>query len=90
MIAMDGGIGDVLARRLAGGPERPESHLLIIEVDFGTFLYVCFPIMKIGLLQLDPVVGDLAGNGERLLDAVRDASSRGARIMLGSELGLIG
>ena len=90
MIAMDGDIGGVLGRRLAGGPERPESHLLIIEVDFGTSLYVCFPIMKIGLLQLDPVVGDLAGNGERLLEAVRDASSRGARILLGSELGLIG
>ena len=87
---MDGDSGDVLFRRLAGGHQRPESHLSIIEVDFGAFLYVCFDLMKIGLLQLDPVVGDLAGNGERLLEAVRDASSRGARIVLGSELGLIG
>ena len=90
MIATDGGIGGGLVRRLAGGPERPESHLLIIEVDFGTFLYVCFPIMKIGLLQLDPVVGDLAGNGTRLLEAACQAASGGARLLLGSELGLIG
>ena len=90
MLARDGVSDGVPVRRLAGGFERPEHHLLIIEVDFGVFLYVCSPVMKIGLLQLDPLVGELAGNGARLLEAVRTASSHGARIVLGSELGLIG
>lgn len=87
---MDGDAGDVLFRRLAGGHQRPEIPLSIIEVDFGSFLYLCFAVMKIGLLQLDAVVGDLASNGQRLLEAAQDASSRGARLLLGSELGLIG
>lgn len=46
--------------------------------------------MKLGLLQLDPVVGDLEGNLERAIEAALDAIGRGATLLVGGELGLIG
>lgn len=46
--------------------------------------------MRIGLLQLNPVVGDLAGNLDRTLAAARDAAAAGADLVIGGELGLIG
>lgn len=46
--------------------------------------------MKIALLQLNLTVGDLEGNVELILDGVRRASERGAKLCLTSELALTG
>jgi len=46
--------------------------------------------MKIGLLQVNPTVGDLAGNAARILDAARAAAARGADLCLAPELALLG
>ncbi|MEA3187911.1 MAG: hypothetical protein QOD99_1741 [Chthoniobacter sp.] len=46
--------------------------------------------MKIGLAQLNSTVGDLAGNQEKILNAYRDATSRGAELVLTPELAITG
>lgn len=46
--------------------------------------------MRIGLLQLNPVVGDLAGNGARILEAYAAAVRSGAELCLTPELALTG
>lgn len=46
--------------------------------------------MRLALAQLDALVGDLEGNGERLLDACRQAALQGARLVLTPELSLWG
>jgi len=46
--------------------------------------------MRLALAQLDALVGDLEGNGERLLDACRQAALQGAQLVLTPELSLWG
>ena len=46
--------------------------------------------MKIALLQINTVVGDLVGNAERIACAVRDAASQGAELCITPELALCG
>src|SRR5262245_59336364 len=46
--------------------------------------------MKIALLQIDPTVGDLAGNARLILEALGEAKSRGASLAVTPELGLVG
>ena len=46
--------------------------------------------MKIGLLQLNPTVGDFAANRQRLLAACEKAAARGAEFLLAPELFLCG
>jgi NAD+ synthase (glutamine-hydrolysing) len=46
--------------------------------------------MRLALAQIDPLVGDLAGNGERLLVAVRQAHQAGADLVVSPELSLWG
>ena len=46
--------------------------------------------MRIALAQLNPVVGDLAGNSERLLDMVRQASAFQPHLLVAPELFLSG
>ncbi|QGY39324.1 NAD+ synthase [Pseudodesulfovibrio cashew] len=46
--------------------------------------------MKIGVLQLNPVVGDLAGNRSRIAEAARRAAASGADFCVTSELALTG
>jgi NAD+ synthase (glutamine-hydrolysing) len=46
--------------------------------------------MKIALLQIDPTVGDLAGNSRLILDALAEAKSGGASLAVTPELGLVG
>ena len=46
--------------------------------------------MKIALLQIDPTVGDLAGNALLILDALRVARERGADLAVTPELALVG
>lgn len=46
--------------------------------------------MKIGLAQLNPTVGDLAGNSRKIIDASRALEQRGATIILTPELALTG
>jgi NAD+ synthase (glutamine-hydrolysing) len=46
--------------------------------------------MIIGLLQLNPTVGDFAGNRRKLLDACEKAVERGAEFLLAPELFLCG
>ncbi|NDV20655.1 NAD+ synthase [Pseudodesulfovibrio sp. JC047] len=46
--------------------------------------------MKIGILQLNPLVGDLSGNSAKIIDAARDAARRGADLCLTAEMALTG
>jgi NAD+ synthase (glutamine-hydrolysing) len=46
--------------------------------------------MKIALLQIDPTVGDLAGNARLIADAAREAALRGAELAVTPELALVG
>jgi NAD+ synthase/NAD+ synthase (glutamine-hydrolysing) len=46
--------------------------------------------MKIALLQLNPTVGDIAGNARRILDALREAAAQGADLAATPELALVG
>ncbi len=46
--------------------------------------------MRLALAQLNPVVGDLAGNGARILAACRRAATEGADLVLTPELSLWG
>ncbi len=46
--------------------------------------------MRLALAQLNPLVGDLAGNGARLLAACREAEAGGADLVLSPELSLWG
>jgi NAD+ synthase (glutamine-hydrolysing) len=46
--------------------------------------------MKIALLQINPIVGDLAGNARLIADAAREAGRRGASLAVTPELALVG
>ena len=48
------------------------------------------PAVKVALAQVNATVGDLAGNGRRIVDAARRAYEQGARLVLTPELGLCG
>lgn len=46
--------------------------------------------MKIAVAQLNPVLGDLAGNVERILQYAESAKSQGATLLVAPELALCG
>jgi len=46
--------------------------------------------MKIAIAQINPTVGDLAGNAQRILDAANQAAELGANLLLTPELSLCG
>ena len=46
--------------------------------------------MKIAIAQLNPTIGDLAGNAQQILDAAHQAATQGARLLLTPELSLCG
>ncbi|SFM43994.1 NAD+ synthase [Variovorax sp. OV329] len=46
--------------------------------------------LKIAIAQLNYVVGDLAGNARRIIDAARTAHAQGARLLLTPELSICG
>jgi NAD+ synthase (glutamine-hydrolysing) len=46
--------------------------------------------VKIALLQINPTVGDLAGNAKLIAGAVREAGARGADLAVTPELALVG
>ena len=46
--------------------------------------------MKIALLQINPTVGDLAGNARLILDALGRAGAAGADLAVSPELSLVG
>src|SRR6185295_7293755 len=46
--------------------------------------------MKIALLQVNPTVGDVAGNARRILEALRQAAAAGADLAATPELALVG
>src|SRR5436305_1883625 len=46
--------------------------------------------MKIALLQINPTVGDMAGNARLILDALGEARVRGADLAVTPELALVG
>src|SRR2546427_12876114 len=46
--------------------------------------------MKIALLQINPTVGDLAGNARLIADALRQAGRDGADLAVTPELALVG
>jgi len=47
-------------------------------------------VTRIGLLQLNPTVGDLPGNAARIAAGVRSAGAKGADLVVTSELALLG
>ena len=47
-------------------------------------------LLKIALLQINPTVGDLAGNATIIADAVRQAGRLGADLAVTPELSLVG
>ncbi|MES2094779.1 MAG: NAD+ synthase [Actinomycetota bacterium] len=48
------------------------------------------PRLRLALGQLNPVVGDLAGNSRRIVDAARRASARGADLLAFGEMAISG
>src|SRR6266516_690309 len=46
--------------------------------------------MKISMLQLDPIVGDLTGNARLIAEGVRKAQEQGADLAVTPELALLG
>ncbi|MBW4514228.1 MAG: NAD+ synthase [Timaviella obliquedivisa GSE-PSE-MK23-08B] len=46
--------------------------------------------MKIAIAQLNPTIGDLTGNAQKILAAAQQAAAKGARLMLTPELVLCG
>lgn len=46
--------------------------------------------MKIAVAQLNPIVGDFAGNAQKIIDAARRADAMGAEVLLTPELSLVG
>jgi NAD+ synthase/NAD+ synthase (glutamine-hydrolysing) len=46
--------------------------------------------MKIAIAQLNPTIGDLAGNAQSILNAAQQAASQGAQLLLTPELSLCG
>ena len=46
--------------------------------------------MKIAIAQLNPIIGDLVGNSQQILQAANQAASQGANLMLTPELSLCG
>ncbi|HVW25245.1 MAG TPA: NAD+ synthase [Polyangiaceae bacterium] len=46
--------------------------------------------MKVALLQLDPTIGAVRQNADRLLDYARTAALAGAQVAVGSELSIVG
>lgn len=46
--------------------------------------------VKVALAQINAIVGDLAGNTDKIVDAARRAYEQGARLVLTPELGLCG
>ncbi|MBL1175564.1 NAD+ synthase [Pantanalinema sp. GBBB05] len=46
--------------------------------------------MKIAIAQLNPTIGDLAGNAQQILAAAQTAADQGARLLLTPELSLCG
>jgi NAD+ synthase (glutamine-hydrolysing) len=48
------------------------------------------PIIRVAIAQLDCTVGDLEGNAEKIFNAAREASARGADIVVTPELALTG
>jgi NAD+ synthase (glutamine-hydrolysing) len=48
------------------------------------------PAVKVALVQMNPTVGDLAGNAARIVEAARRAYAAGARLVVAPELALTG
>ncbi|MBD2743275.1 NAD+ synthase [Coleofasciculus sp. FACHB-1120] len=46
--------------------------------------------MKIAIAQLNPTIGNLSGNAQHILEAARQATQQGARLLLTPELSLCG
>ncbi|MEA5581426.1 NAD+ synthase [Nodularia harveyana UHCC-0300] len=46
--------------------------------------------MKIAIAQLNPTIGDLSGNAQKILEAAQAAAAKGARLLLTPELSLCG
>ncbi|WP_414549428.1 NAD+ synthase [Anabaena sp. CCY 0017] len=46
--------------------------------------------MKIAIAQLNPIIGDLPGNAQKILSAAQEAAAKGARLLLTPELSLCG
>ncbi|MBD2388652.1 NAD+ synthase [Cylindrospermum sp. FACHB-282] len=46
--------------------------------------------MKIAIAQLNPIIGDLPGNSQKILEMAIQAASKGARLLLTPELSLCG
>ena len=48
------------------------------------------PLLRLGLAQVDPVVGDLEGNARLIREAVAEAARAGAQVVATGEMALTG
>ena len=46
--------------------------------------------IRVASAQINPIVGDIAGNARMILDCVSDASKQGAQILVFPEMALTG
>jgi NAD+ synthase (glutamine-hydrolysing) len=49
-----------------------------------------YKIMKIALAQLNPTIGDLKGNADRILKTAQEVAAQGVKLLLTPELSLCG
>src|SRR5207245_935188 len=89
----DGGIAGLQEGKVEGIPPSLEG----LPPSLSPILQSCDPAivgndtrMKIALLQINPTVGDLAGNARLIADAVRQAGCDGADLAVTPELALVG
>src|SRR5207247_8444235 len=68
-------------RRVVGAAEIPRHRMTAHEE---------WQPMKIALVQINPTIGDLAGNARLILDALAVARGRGADLAVTPELSLVG
>ena len=47
-------------------------------------------IMKIAIAQINPLIGDLSGNAQKILEMSQQASLTGVRLLLTPELSICG
>mgnify|MGYP001793479412 FL=1 len=64
--------------------------MYITPVQFFKILSHIISLMKIAIAQINPTVGDLTGNTQRILDAANQAAELGADLLLTPELSLCG
>lgn len=69
--------------------------MIVILCSLKSDLFYLFPIpflmiMKIAIAQINPLIGDLSGNAQKILEMCQQASLTGVRLLLTPELSICG